>query len=70
MVHKIEEGKAMIEAEKSTGKVLQIGSQRVSSILTEKAADIYDSLLNPERDLDSRSPLRSRDEANLPALID
>ena len=33
MVHKIEEGKAMIEAEKSTGKVLQIGSQRVSSIL-------------------------------------
>lgn len=43
MVHKIEEGKAMIEAEKSSGKVLQVGSQRVSSILYHKAKELYES---------------------------
>lgn len=43
MMHKIEEGQAMLEAEKSNGKVLQIGSQRVSSIMHEKANEIYKS---------------------------
>ncbi len=43
MVHKVEEGKAVIEAEKKSGKTLQIGSQRVSSILYEKAAELYQS---------------------------
>ena len=43
MVHKIEEGQAMIDAEKKTGKAFQVGSQRVSSILYEKAAEIYQS---------------------------
>lgn len=43
MVHKIEEGKSVIEAEKKSGKTLQIGSQRVSSILFEKAAELYKS---------------------------
>ena len=41
MVHKIEEGKAMIEAQKKSGKVLQVGSQRVSSILWQKAGELY-----------------------------
>ena len=41
MVHKIEEGKAMIDAQKETGKVLQVGSQRVSSILWNKAGELY-----------------------------
>ncbi|MFY0689245.1 MAG: Gfo/Idh/MocA family oxidoreductase [Cyclobacteriaceae bacterium] len=43
MMQKIEEGKAMIDVEKSSGKVLQVGSQGVSSILNEKAAEIYES---------------------------
>jgi predicted dehydrogenase len=41
MVHKIEEGRAMIDAQNKTGKVLQVGSQRVSSILWKKAAELY-----------------------------
>ena len=41
MVHKIEEGKAMIDMQKKTGKVLQVGSQRVSSILYDKARALY-----------------------------
>ena len=43
MMHRIEEGKAMLDAEQSSGKVLQVGSQRVSSIMIEKAAEIYRS---------------------------
>lgn len=43
MVHKIEEGAGMIAAEKASGKVLQVGSQRVSSIIYEKVAEIYKS---------------------------
>ena len=43
MVHKLEEGAAVIAAQKKTGKVVQIGSQRVSSIVTEKAREIYES---------------------------
>lgn len=43
MVHHIEEGKAVIEAEQKAGKILQIGSQRVSSINTLKAKEVYEA---------------------------
>ncbi len=43
MVHKIEEGAAVIATEQKTGQVFQVGSQRVSSILQEKAAELYKS---------------------------
>jgi predicted dehydrogenase len=43
MVHRLDEGAAVIAAQKKTGKVVQIGSQRVSSIVTEKAREIYES---------------------------
>ena len=41
MVRKIEEGLDLIKAEKSTGQVLQVGSQTASSMLTEKARQLY-----------------------------
>jgi len=41
MVQKVEYGAAMVEAQKSTGRILQIGSQRVSSIIYQKARDLY-----------------------------
>lgn len=43
MVQHIDEGKSVIEAEKKTGRILQVGSQRVSSILYAKARDIIRS---------------------------
>ena len=43
MVQKIEEGAALVAAEKETGKVLQVGSQGISSVLTEKARQLYRS---------------------------
>jgi predicted dehydrogenase len=43
MVHKLDEGAAVIATQKKTGKVVQIGSQRVSSIVTEKTREIYES---------------------------
>jgi predicted dehydrogenase len=43
MVHKLDEGAAVIATQKKTGKVVQIGSQRVSSIVTEKTKEIYES---------------------------
>lgn len=39
MVHKISEGAEVIEAWKKSRKTMQIGSQRVSSIVTEKARE-------------------------------
>ncbi len=41
MVHRISEGLPMIAAQKASGKVLQIGSQGVSSIVAAKAAELY-----------------------------
>lgn len=43
MVHKIEEGAEVIATQKKTGKVFQVGSQRVSSIVTQKAQEIFES---------------------------
>lgn len=43
MVQKVEDGHAVIEAQKKTGKILQVGSQRVSSILYAKARDLIRS---------------------------
>ena len=43
MVHKLEEGAAMIEAQRKTGRVVEIGSQRVSSVVTEKTRELYES---------------------------
>ena len=43
MVQKIEEGAALVAAEKETGKVLQVGSQPISSVVTEKARQLYRS---------------------------
>jgi predicted dehydrogenase len=43
MVHKVEEGAEVIATQKRTGKVFQVGSQRVSSIVTDKAKEIFES---------------------------
>ncbi len=43
MVHQLEEGAAVIETQKKTGKVFQVGSQRVSSIITDKTRELFES---------------------------
>lgn len=43
MVQKAEDGHAVIAAEKKSGKILQVGSQRVSSLLYAKAKEILKS---------------------------
>lgn len=40
MVHSIDEGKAVIEAQQKSGKTLQIGSQYVSSLVYQKAKEL------------------------------
>ena len=41
MVHKIEQGLNVIKAQKETNGILQVGSQRVSSIVYAKAKELY-----------------------------
>ena len=41
MVHKISEGLEVIETQKATSKIMQVGSQRVSSIVYAKARELY-----------------------------
>jgi predicted dehydrogenase len=41
MVHKISEGLDVVQAHKASGKVMQVGSQRVSSIGYAKARELY-----------------------------
>ncbi|HTS44824.1 MAG TPA: Gfo/Idh/MocA family oxidoreductase [Puia sp.] len=43
MVHKISQGLEVIDAQKRTGKTMQIGSQRISSIAYAKAKELYKS---------------------------
>jgi predicted dehydrogenase len=43
IVQKIEEGAALVATEKKSGKVLQVGSQPISSVVTEKARELYRS---------------------------
>lgn len=43
MVHKLEEGHSVIKAEKESKQPLIIGSQRVSSIIVEKAKELFQS---------------------------
>ena len=40
MVHKISEGAGVLEAHRASGKVMQVGSQRVSSIVYAKALEL------------------------------
>ena len=43
MVQKIEEGQGVVDVARETSRILQVGSQRVSSIVYAKARDIYRS---------------------------
>ncbi|MGH7495676.1 MAG: Gfo/Idh/MocA family protein [bacterium] len=43
MVQKLEEGQRVIEAQRKTKKVLQVGSQYVSSLIYDKAKELYKS---------------------------
>jgi hypothetical protein len=43
MIHRIAEGAALVEAQRSSKKILQVGSQRVSSIVYAKARELYQS---------------------------
>ena len=43
MVKKVEDGHMVIDAKESTGRILQVGSQRVSSILYAKAKELIHS---------------------------
>lgn len=43
MVHHWDEGRAVIDTQKRTGAKFQVGSQRVSSIVTEKAAELFEA---------------------------
>jgi predicted dehydrogenase len=40
MVQKVEDGKRVIEAQKKNNRILQVGSQRVSSVVYQKAKDL------------------------------
>lgn len=42
MVQKVADGHTLVEAQKRTGRILQVGSQRVSSIVYQKAKDLME----------------------------
>jgi len=43
MSHSVEDGFAMVEAVRKNNRIMQVGSQRVSSIVYEKARELYSS---------------------------
>ena len=43
MVQQIADGKPLVDAQKKTGRILQVGSQRVSSIVYQKAQELMQS---------------------------
>lgn len=43
LVHKLSQGLGVIEAQKKTGKILQVGSQRTSSVAMQEAKKIYEA---------------------------
>jgi len=43
MVQHLDDGKQVIAAQKKTGRIMQVGSQRVSSIVYQKAKDLFRS---------------------------
>ena len=43
MVQQISEGQAVVDAQKRSGKVLQVGSQGMSSVGNEKAKELFES---------------------------
>jgi len=40
MVQRVDDGRAVVEAQRKTGRIMQVGSQRVSSIVYEKAREL------------------------------
>lgn len=43
MVQHVDDGAAVVETQRKTGRIMQVGSQRVSSIVYQKAKEIYES---------------------------
>jgi predicted dehydrogenase len=43
MVQRVDDGKKVIEAQQASGRILQVGSQRVSSIIYQKAKELFRS---------------------------
>jgi len=43
MVQSLDEGKVLVDAARSTNRILQVGSQRVSSIVYQKAKELYNA---------------------------
>jgi predicted dehydrogenase len=43
MIHLYSDGPEMIEASRSTGRIIQVGSQRVSSVVYQKAKDLLEA---------------------------
>jgi predicted dehydrogenase len=43
MIQQVSEGQALVDAQKRTGRIIQVGSQRVSSVEYKKAQDLFTS---------------------------
>ena len=43
MVQSLDEGKVLIDSARATNRILQVGSQRVSSIVYQKAKELYNA---------------------------